>query len=69
MIRTVVKTNNNTLTLSIPDKYIGRELEVIAFTKDEGIEENMTIEKKVSFTVLHTDIKNYKFDRDEANER
>lgn len=25
--------------------------------------------KKVCFTVLHTDIKNYKFNRDEANAR
>ena len=68
MIRTVVKTNNNTLSFSIPDKYIGKELEVIAFTRDEGFEENLA-KKKVSFTVLHTDIKNYKFNRDEANER
>ncbi len=68
MIRTIVKTNNNTLSFSIPDKYIGKELEVIAFTRDEGFEESNT-KKKVSFTVLHTDIKNYKFSRDEANER
>lgn len=68
MIRTVVKTNNNTLSFPIPDKYIGKELEVIAFTRDEGFEENKA-KKKVSFTVLHTDIKNYKFNRDEANER
>ncbi len=69
MIRTVVTANNNTLTLAIPDKYIGRELEVIAFAKDEGIEESIVSKKKVTFTVLHTDIKNYKFNRDEANER
>ena len=68
MIRTVVKTNNNTLSFPIPDKYIGKELEVIAFTRDEVFEGNKA-KKKVSFTVLHTDIKNYKFNRDEANER
>jgi hypothetical protein len=69
MIRTIVKTNNNTLSFSIPDKYIGKELEVIAFAKDEGFDEVLNSKKKVSFTVLHTDIKNYKFNRDEANER
>jgi hypothetical protein len=69
MIRTVVTTNNNTLTLAIPDRYIGRELEVIAFAKDEGVEEILVSKKKISFTVLHTDIKNFKFNRDEANER
>jgi hypothetical protein len=69
MIRTVLTAHNNTLTLPIPDKYIGRELEIIAFTKDEGIEESLSVKKKVSFTILHTDIKDYKFNRDEANER
>jgi hypothetical protein len=69
MIRTIVTTNNNTLTLAIPDRYIGREVEVIAFVKDEDVEENIVSKKKVTFTVLHTDIKNYKFNRDEANER
>ena len=68
MIRTIVKTNSNTLSFPIPDKYIGKELEVIAFTRDEAFEGSKS-EKKVSFTVLHTDIKNYKFSRDEASER
>jgi hypothetical protein len=69
MIRTIVKTDNNTLILSIPDRYIGKELEVIAFAKDEGNEEIVTAKKKVFFAVLHTDTKNYTFNRDEANER
>ena len=69
MIRTIVKTNNNTLTFSIPDKYVGKELEVIAFAKDEGFDVVSNSKKKVSFTVLHTDVKDYKFNRDEANER
>ena len=69
MIRTVVKPKNNILTFSIPDKYIGKELEVIAFTKDECSGKDLSTRKEVSFTVLHTDIKNYKFNRDEANER
>jgi hypothetical protein len=68
MIRTIIRTNSNSLTLTIPDKYIGKELEVIAFDRTETIEE-MKPSKKISFTVLHTDVKNYKFDRDEANER
>lgn len=69
MIRTVITTNNNTLTFSIPDSYIGKEVEVIAFAKDEGVEESIVSKKKVTFTVLHTDLKKYKFNRDEANER
>lgn len=71
MIRTNITPNTDkiNLMLSVPKKYIGKELEVIAFAKDEGVEENYSVKKKVSFTVLHTDIKNYKFNRDEANER
>lgn len=34
--------------------------------KGDASEKN---EKKVSFTVLHVDTKDYKFNRDEANER
>jgi hypothetical protein len=69
MIRTIIKTNNNKLSLTIPDKYIGKELEVIAFARDEDFEEISISEKEVSFTVLHTDFNNYKFNHDEANER
>ncbi|MDF1550024.1 MAG: hypothetical protein P1P88_19520 [Bacteroidales bacterium] len=69
MIRTFIKTKNNKLSLTIPDKYIGRELEVIAFARDEEFEEISVSEKEVNFTVLHTNFKNYKFNRDEANER
>jgi hypothetical protein len=69
MIRTIIKTTSNKLSITIPYKYIGKELEVIAFARDEDFEEITVSEKEVSFTVLHTDFKNYKFDRDEANER
>lgn len=68
MIRTIIRTKSNTLTFTIPDRYIGKELEEIAFERDEAIEE-IRSNKDVAFTVLHTDVKNYKFNRDEANER
>ena len=71
MIRTFVTPNADTVnvSLSIPKDYIGRELEVIAFATDEGVQSNEQAKKKVSFTVLHVDTKGYKFNRDEANER
>lgn len=40
--------------------------------KETGItlrDNKFTDKKKVYFTILHTDIKNYKFNRDEANQR
>lgn len=68
MIRTIIKATGSKITIDIPEKYIGKELEVIAFSRDEGLNDSER-NKKVSFTVLHTEFKNYKFNRDEANER
>lgn len=71
MIRTSItpQAGKINLMLQIPENYIGKELEIIKFTKDEGMEVFLTANKKVSFTVLHSDIKNYKFNRNESNER
>ncbi|MDR2206672.1 MAG: hypothetical protein LBE36_11035 [Flavobacteriaceae bacterium] len=35
MIRTVLKPQDNCLVFSIPTEYVGKELEVIIFPKDE----------------------------------
>ena len=35
MIRTVVTPEKNLLSINIPDKYIGKKMEVIAFALDE----------------------------------
>ena len=68
MIRAKVKANSKTLILSIPDKYVGKKLEVIAFSQDEIFDFRMA-DKEVASTVLQMVDKNYKFNRDEANER
>jgi hypothetical protein len=69
MIRTLVTPLKNSISFNIPEDYIGKQIEVIAFAKDEGIETEHPLNKKVSFTVLKTDFKGYKFNREEANER
>ncbi|MCD4664482.1 MAG: hypothetical protein K8R68_04360 [Bacteroidales bacterium] len=45
MIRTILTADKNTLTLKIPDKYIGKLIEIIAFTIDETSEKIMTVGK------------------------
>jgi hypothetical protein len=35
MIKTVIIPQNNNLNLTIPDNYIGREIEVLLYAKDE----------------------------------
>lgn len=69
-IRTLFTPQTDTLhiSLAIPKNYIGKEMEIIAFAKD-GIKLSPAIKKQVSFIVLHAENKNYKFDRDEANQR
>ena len=71
MIRTVIIPDKRTISisLSIPENYIGKEMEVIAFTKKEGLSSKELIEKDVTFNALSIDTKGYKFNRDEANER
>lgn len=68
MIRTVLIPDNVNVTLSIPKEYIGRELEIIAFTKEE-VANKQSFSRKATFDSLAIDTRNYKFDRNEANER
>jgi hypothetical protein len=69
MIRTIITPNTQTVSFSIPRKYIGKELQVIAFEKEEGFEKKQFPKKFVSFDTISIDTKNFKFNRDEANER
>lgn len=69
MIRTVIKANKNTLTLNVPDNYIGKQIEVIAFTVDEPVSQPKKAPAKDVFKALKFDTRGYKFNRDEANSR
>jgi hypothetical protein len=69
MIRTIVIPDTQTAFFEVPEDYIGKELEVIAFTKNEYTTADATLEKQVSFSALSIDTKGFKFDRNEANER
>ena len=69
MIRTVFTANKNTFTLSLPDNYVGKEVEVIVFLLDEGKEMAHNTKKEVTFNAVKLDTRGYKFNRDEANER
>jgi len=69
MIRTVVTPEDEHISILVPKTFIGKQVEVIAFTTDEGTTEEKPVQKKVSFTALSIDTRNYKFNCDEANER
>lgn len=69
MIRTILTADHNKLMLTLPDDFLGKQIEVIAFVIEEVAKKSP---KMVSFTVLNVaeELKiNYRFNRDEANER
>jgi len=70
MIRTVVTPDKNMLSFNIPDKYIGKKLEVFAFAVDETSEDVIyTTRSSKSFSAIKLNTKDFKFNREEANKR
>ena len=45
MIRTVVKPNNQNISIKLPKEFIGKQVEVIAFTIEEADMASNTIDK------------------------
>jgi hypothetical protein len=68
MIRTIVTPDEDNIMLSIPKNYVGEEIEVIVFSREEGFQ-MIPKAKRVTFNSLSIDTRNFKFNRDEANER
>ena len=48
MIKTIVTPQNNKLSLSIPDSYVGKEIEVLLYAKDELVEEKAKPKKSMA---------------------
>lgn len=69
MIRTIIIPNQQTISFDIPEDYVGKQIEVIAFAKDEGSTKEKSAKQKATFSALSIDTRGYKFNRDEANER
>ncbi len=69
MIRTILIPDTQTIFFNVPKEYIGKEVEVIAFAKNEGDQKNEPANKLVSFNAISIDTKGYTFNREEANER
>ncbi|WOK07309.1 hypothetical protein [Imperialibacter roseus] len=69
MVRTSLIPKKQQVSIEVPADYVGTEVEVIAFRKNEGVEREKTIPKKVSFSAISIDTAGFRFDRNEANER
>jgi hypothetical protein len=70
MIRTILTAKEQVLQLVLPQAWIGKAIEVIAFAMEEA---PVTSEVKPigqrDITVIDVDGTNYRFDRDELHER
>ena len=68
-IREIVVPENNKIELTVPDNFIGKKIEVIAFEADDTTVEIKNKSNR-TFTALQTlELEGYKFNREEANER
>ncbi len=55
--------NTQTAFFNVPEEYVGKEIEVIAFTKNEGLQ-NIELPKKLAtFSALSIDTRGFKFNR------
>jgi hypothetical protein len=61
--------DTQTVFFDVPQEYIGKEIEVIAFSKNDYLNTTPQSPKKVSFDALALNTLGFKFDRNEANER
>ncbi|MBK8807957.1 MAG: hypothetical protein IPO21_15440 [Bacteroidales bacterium] len=56
MIKTIVTPQNNSICLAIPNRYIGKEIEVLLYAKDELISEEVSSKKTMAdFTGILSD--------------
>ncbi len=69
MIRTIVTADQKNLTLQLPDEFLGKEIEIIAFVIEEAKAKAKGSKKSKSFSAIQLDTRGYKFNRDQANER
>lgn len=64
MIRTIITPEDQDILIRVPEDYIGKQVEVIAFTLEENI--NVArVKKQASFTALKLNTIGYKFNRED----
>ena len=71
MVRSVQIAKDNVLKIEVPDSYIGKRIEVIAFAIEEALVKiaSPKANKLKKFAAAKIDTQGFKFNRDEANER
>ncbi len=67
-IREIVIPENNKIELTIPDNFIGKTIEVIAFEIEDKTTTGTGNQEK-TFDAIKINLVGFKFNREEANER
>ena len=65
-IREIVIPENNKIELTIPDNFIGEQIEILAIKIDKETDQ---FKRDKSFDAIKLDLAGFKFNREEANER
>ena len=71
MFRQIVIPTDNTLTLQIPNEWIGKKVEIIAKSIDKTPTSSLETERKdvqKMFNNCRVSLSNFVFNRDEAND-
>lgn len=77
MIRTILTSETNSLTLELPDDLVGKRIEVLAFEIDQTDKSEATSKSNdlartneidKALAKHRVDLSGFKFDRDEAND-
>jgi hypothetical protein len=70
MYREIVIPTDTKQTIEFPEDFVGKQVEIIAFPIDEKEVNQSKAEQAFDFWRKHSiDMSNFKFDRNEANER
>ena len=65
--REIIIPTSNKIVITIPDHFVGKEIEVLVFEIEEKVHQEE--KTKSPFIVANIKVEKYKFNRDEANER
>ena len=71
MVRTILVPESENIVFSLPKEYVGKQIELIILPADDILVEHdlSPQKKKVQFSAVSLDTRDWKFDREEANAR
>lgn len=69
MVKTSFTAHHQQFLLHLPKSFVGKRVEILAYTQEEIIKENQSENPGFNFNTMKVSTKGFKFNREEANER